>query len=173
MHDERLANLLGAMALAIHDVMLPAVVDSSGVGVSASAALVVLGAHPGLSVSELGRRLGLSQPAAARMVDSLQEQGLVTRRKGTGRVVHVGSTRRGREATRRLLAARSAQLVDVLGSLTARQKQQLEPLLGTLLTALYRQIGDAERVCRLCHRSCCVQDALCPVGQAERSLAGG
>lgn len=76
MHEAaRTANLLGATALAVTDLALAGVARAAGTSTSGAAALVVLVASPGLSVTELGRRVGLSQPAAARMVDSLQAGG--------------------------------------------------------------------------------------------------
>ena len=85
MHDEqRLANLLGATALALVDLTLGEATKAAGVSSSSAAALVSLAARPGVSVTELGRRVGLTQPAAARMVDSLEADGLVERRPKLG-----------------------------------------------------------------------------------------
>ncbi|MGH3368275.1 MAG: MarR family transcriptional regulator, partial [Nocardioidaceae bacterium] len=73
MHDTtRTANLLGAASLGVADLMLEGATAPAGVGASGSAALVMLAHAPGLSVTELGRRIGLSQPAAARMVGALE-----------------------------------------------------------------------------------------------------
>ncbi|WP_460352193.1 MarR family transcriptional regulator [Actinoallomurus acanthiterrae] len=74
-------------------------------------ALVVLSGSPGLGVTELGRRVGLSQPAAARMVDSLEGHGLALRRATSGRSVAVDLTpgRRRRRAADPLLPRRSAE----------------------------------------------------------------
>lgn len=80
MHDSgRTANLLGAAALAVTDGTLAVAPSAAGTSVSGSAALVTLLDAPTLSVTDLGRRIGLSQPAAARMVDSLEAAGLVLR----------------------------------------------------------------------------------------------
>src|SRR5918992_1458536 len=67
MHDtRRTANLLGATALAVTDLVLAGATAAAGTSGSGAAALVLLRATPGLSVTELGRRVGLTQPAAAR-----------------------------------------------------------------------------------------------------------
>lgn len=80
MHDSgRTANLLGAAALAVTDGTLAVAPSAAGTSVSGSAALVTLLDAPTLSVTDLGRRIGLSRPAAARMVDSLEAAGLVLR----------------------------------------------------------------------------------------------
>jgi MarR family transcriptional repressor of emrRAB len=85
MHDSgRTANLLGATALAVADVALAGVIGAAGVSASGAAALVVLSAFHHLSVTDLGRRVDLTQFAAARMVDSLEADGLVQRRPSLG-----------------------------------------------------------------------------------------
>src|ERR1700742_1915106 len=86
MHD-RVANLLGATALAVTDLMMAGATRTAGVSASGAAALLVLRATPGLSVTELGRRVGLTQPAAARMVTTLEASDLVSRRSTPGRAV--------------------------------------------------------------------------------------
>lgn len=167
---DRTANLLGATALALTDVTLGGVTRAANVSASGAAALVSLSADPGLSVTELGRRVGLSQSAAARMVDSLEADGLVERRPHPfiARVTTVYPTQPGREATSRLLAARGSPLTDVVSALDEDDQQVLEGLLTKLLTRLYDHVGRAQYMCRLCDRSCCMAASTCPVGQAER-----
>lgn len=170
MHDaNRTANLLGATALAVTDLALAGATKAAGTSASGSAALVVLSASPGLSVTELGRRVGLSQPAAARMVDSLEAGGLVERRPGPGRWVSVKPTAAGKRAARAMLAARGTPLNQIVDVLDETERKSLDELLAKLLTRLYAEVGNADRLCRLCDRAGCVHDgAVCPVGQAER-----
>ncbi|GGR88035.1 hypothetical protein GCM10010252_28570 [Streptomyces aureoverticillatus] len=171
MHDaeSRTANLLGATALALSDLLLSGVGAAAGTSGSGAAALVVLAGDPGLSVTELGRRVGLTQSAAARMVDGLERQGLVRRASTRGRAVAVRPTEAGTAAAHRLLAARGDALRAALHHLGRDERAQLDLLLGKLLTGLYQQPGDAERLCRLCDRDVCVKNrATCPVGQADR-----
>jgi DNA-binding MarR family transcriptional regulator len=181
MHDtRRTANLLGATALAVTDLALSGATKAAGVSASGAAALLSLSASPGLSVTELGRRVGLSQSAAARMVDSLEADGLVVRRQGPGRWVSVMPTATGRRTARKLLAARGTPLTEIVGVLDEDDQAALSGLLGKLLTKLYGEIGDAELLCRLCDRGTCVSEGdggdevtVCPVGQAERDEQGG
>ncbi|MEU6041245.1 MarR family transcriptional regulator [Actinomadura sp. NPDC047616] len=169
MHDrQRTANLLGATALAVTDLALSGATRAAGVSASGAAALVVLSAGGGVSVTELGRRVGLSQSAAARMVDGLEAAELVERRPGLGRMVTVQPTAAGRRVAGELLRARGAPLADVLDALDDDEQQTLAALLAKLLTRLYDVVGDAQLMCRLCDRHSCVQHATCPVGQAER-----
>jgi MarR family transcriptional regulator, negative regulator of the multidrug operon emrRAB len=169
---ERLANLLGAASLAVTDLVLSGTTDAGRVGPSGAAALVVLSGAPDLGVTELGRRVGLTQSAAARMVDGLQAAGLARRRPGAGRVVHVRLTPKGEETVRRMLAARGAPLAGALAVLDADEREALTGLLAKLLAGLYEQIGDSDVMCRLCDRGCCTAGAVCPVGQAARDLGG-
>lgn len=168
MHDDRTANLLGATALAVTDLVLAGAHRATGVSASGAAALVVVSTSPGLSVTELGRRVGLSQSAAARMVESLENRHLVERQSGSGREVAVQVTTAGRRATRSLLAARGTGLAEVLGVLAPEDRRVLADLLATLLTKLYEEVGNADLLCRFCDRRSCTKDAVCPVGQAER-----
>ncbi|GAA2065726.1 hypothetical protein GCM10009801_11370 [Streptomyces albiaxialis] len=171
MHDElRTANLLGAASLALSDLLLAGVTAAAGTSGSGAAALVVLSGDGGLGVTELGRRVGLSQSAAARMVDGLEARELVRREPSSGRWVTVHLTGRGTRAARSLLSSRGDALREALGHLDEAEQAQLDALLAKLLTGLHERTGDAERLCRLCDRERCVQDgAVCPVGRAARA----
>lgn len=170
MHDTaRIANLLGAAGLAVRDLALTGATKAAGVSESAAAAMVVLSWSPGLSVTELGRRIGLSQPAAARMVDSLVVADLVRRSPGSGRSVAIRLTPKGRRAVRRLLTSRGDSLGDLVrDALDLKEQVALAGLLEKVLTSVYGEIGDSERICRLCDRDSCTRNAVCPVGEAER-----
>lgn len=176
MHDsDRVANLLGALGLAVSDLAVRGVAGEAGVTVSGAGALVSLAAAGGLSVTELGRRVGLSQPAASRLVDGLQADGLVTRRPNPygGRWMIVHPTEAGREAALRLLTARGGPLRDALSALDGDERRALSGLLEKLLTRLYDHVGNAEYMCRMCDRASCVAgSATCPLGAAERARSG-
>lgn len=165
-------NLLGAAALAISDLMVAGATTPAGLSTSAAAALVVLSTEPGLSVTGLGQRIGLSQPAAARMVDALVARGLVRRRPTTTRSVAVRLTATGATAARQVLRSRDEVLARLAGTLTAAEQDTLVTLLHKILTNAYAELPSSDRLCRLCDRACCVAgDRICPVGQAERDTA--
>jgi MarR family transcriptional repressor of emrRAB len=173
MHESaRTANLLGAAALAVADLALADATAAAGTSTSGAAALVVLAAAPGLGVTELGRRVGLSQSAAARMVDSLEAAELVRRQPVSGRSVRVELTPAGRTAADDLLAGRGAVLRDAVDALDPDEQRALGGLLAKVLVRLYGRIGSADLMCRLCDRPACVTGARCPVGQAERDRSG-
>ncbi len=169
-----LENVLGAVALSVTDLALGGVTAAAGTSPRGAAALVVLSAAPGLSVTELGRRVGLSQPAAARMVDGLQQAGLLERRPTLIRSVAVHLTADGVTAAETILGARGGPLSALTRTLRPDERETLAGLLGKLLAGVYDQIHDAERVCRLCDRAACVaHEHACPVTAArERAEAG-
>ena len=180
--NDRLANLLGATALNVADLTLTEVRGAAGTSGSASAALVALAEAPNLAVTELGRRIGLSQPAAARMVDGLEGRGLVTRQPGSGRSVAVRLTLTGRRAGGRLLERRQDVLRQLVADLDAGEQAVLAALLEKVLRGVHGRIEHetqtprdhiGELVCRLCDRGACRQGgASCPVSVAQRVLDG-
>lgn len=177
MHDSdsaRAANLLGAMALAVTDLAVSGATGAAGVSSSSAAALVTLSANPGLSVTELGRRVGLSQPAAARMVNSLEAGGLVERRPSpvSRGWVTVHPTESGVTAARRILAARGGPLTDLVDALAPEDQQALARLLAALLESAYDRTGESQYICRICDRVSCETGPGCPVGNAERRSQG-
>ncbi|QIS18254.1 MarR family winged helix-turn-helix transcriptional regulator [Nocardia terpenica] len=172
MHEARVRNLLGAAALAVSDLMVEGATAAGGIGSSGAAALVILSTAPGVSVTELGRRIGLSQSAATRMVDGLAARGLVCRRGASAKSVEVHPTDAGIVAAERVLRARDDLLATLVGLLDDAEQDKLAELLDKLLEGIYGRLPSSARVCRLCDRACCVaDDQICPVGQAERRTA--
>lgn len=172
MHDpKRTANLLGAAALALTDAAIGDATRVCHLSTSSAAALVTLMDQPGLSVSELGRRVGLTQPAAARMVDALEADNLVERAPSSvnRRWVTVYPTAHGELLAQELLTARNAPLIDAVSALDDNEQQFLAELLEKILTQLHSRTGRGQYMCRLCDRQSCIKSASCPVGQAERA----
>lgn len=172
MHDRtRAANLLGAAALALTDLVLDGATRAAGLSARGAAALVSVSAHPGISVTELGRRVGLTQSAAARMVDGLETDGLLERRASafSARLVAVHPTAAGRRVAERLLAARADPLTAAVAVLDDREQDQLADLLAKILAGVHERVGRSQYLCRLCDRSACTAGAPCPVGEAERA----
>ncbi|TDB96677.1 MarR family transcriptional regulator [Actinomadura sp. 7K534] len=167
---ERVANLLGAAATAVTDDLRDRSVAAFRLNTSNAAALIILRTAPGVSVTELGRRVGLTQSAAVRMVDSLERSGLVERRRLVGNLIGVHPTEEGRRCAEHLLDTRGAGLRRVLDGFDEAQLETLGVLLEKLLEGLYQGPGHADRLCRLCDRNACTaENATCPVGAAERA----
>jgi DNA-binding MarR family transcriptional regulator len=170
MHESRLVNLLGACGLAVADLTMRAV--ATDLSPSSAAAVVVLVSGP-VGGTELGRRVGLTQSAATRMVDTLVRAGLVERSSRTGRTVLVNLTAQGRGMAGELLAARARSLTAVLAGLSAEDRERLGGLLEALLLRLREDIGSADLMCRLCDRAACAASGGCPVRQcADQGISG-
>ena len=162
----RQANLLGALALATVDRLRNSVAAEGERSMSARAALIHLRLRPGQSIDFLARVLGISHPAAVRLVGRLADEGLVERRPGADmRSRALVLTRAGQRAAVAALAARLEAVSDVLAPLTAAERHALEPLLEKLLAGLTDDRWSARRICRLCDFPAC-ESRYCPVDHA-------
>lgn len=169
----RVANLFGAAALAAAGAMAEAMGGVSDGGLSAAAALVTLASEPALGVTELGRRIGLSQSATVRMIDSLNRRGLVERTPGTDRrSVALRLTAEGQDRARRVLAGREQALTRLLAPLGDEALPAFGTALAALLGALTADGAPANQTCRLCDEHACTAVAPCPVDLVWRRGSG-
>ena len=131
------ANRLGALALALTD-RLQASMKAGGRSASAGTALSALYSfldEP--SVEQLGRVVGLTSSGAVRLVDGLEAEDLVTRRRGTdARVTVVTLTQAGRQAAEAVMASRSSVLREALAPLSASERASFDESLSRVLVAL-------------------------------------
>jgi DNA-binding MarR family transcriptional regulator len=170
------ANLLGALALVVADRMAASAATEAGEPGAAAAALSAL--HHFLdqpTVDELRRVLGLTHSGAVRLVNRLEEQGLVVRGPGAdGRSRAVTLTPAGRQAAARVGEARSAVLEGPLRELTAEQRGELRDLLGRVLAGVVRDKDGGAWICRLCDLQACGRaDGRCPTANAAAVKYGG
>jgi DNA-binding MarR family transcriptional regulator len=170
--SEHSANVLGALALVLHDRIADAVSEAAGQPETGAAALSMLDSflerpHVGL----LHQALGLTPSGAVRMIDRLEGDGFLARGPGAdGRSTSVRLTASGRRTARRLAAARVAVLDDALSALSDEQRAALDELVETLLVGLMRGPGATRWMCRLCDaRACGHAEGACPVAnEAQR-----
>jgi hypothetical protein len=86
------------------------------------------------SIDLLRRVVGLTPSGAVRLVDRLEEEGLVSRGGGAdGRSTLVTLTTRGRRAAEGVAGARGAVLTASLDALSSEERRTLEVLLSRLL----------------------------------------
>jgi DNA-binding MarR family transcriptional regulator len=164
----RTANLLGALAAVLSDRLADAT-DPAG-GSSAAAALVALhGPSAGGSIDALAGVVGLSHSGTVRLIDRLQADGLVERRRGADqRSAALLLTPAGRRAARRVLRAREANMHIVLTALTDDQQDALTEIAETILAELGRDAQSEPRACRLCDLAACGRSrGRCPVAPAR------
>lgn len=167
----RTANLLGAAALAISDRLIDAVAEMVACGSSAPAALITLVSEPGVGVTGLGARIGLSQPAAARLVSNLAANGLVERRAGQDdRSQALFPTDVGREKAHQALKVRQQVTSKLIDELDPSEQQALTNALEKMLAALLNESHRPYVLCRVCDRAMCIADGhICPVSAAARA----
>jgi MarR family transcriptional repressor of emrRAB len=181
--EGRLANLVGAWALAVADRLEAATSAAAGRGGQAPAALVALHEFAGGgTIDELSEVLGLTHSAAVRLVDVLVAKGHVARRPVARdrRAVSIVLTASGRAAARRIIRARAQAVEATLDGLTEAQRRSLTTLAERLtgdLTALRldeRRRGSAPSggwLCRLCDFETCGRpEGKCPAARRAKSL---
>ena len=166
----RVANLLGAAVLGLHDELRLAVEHRTGRSGEAPAAVVALGHQPGLSNVSLSRLLGLTHTGTVRLVDRLVADGLVERRaaKQDRRGVALHLTRAGAKARRMILSEREAVMQPLVAKLKKSDRAALAMLLEKLLKAAGRDDQHKLKICRLCDSEACGNcPILVPVGPGE------
>ncbi len=150
------ANLLGALSLALTDRMSVAVGDATGFGGGAAAALVTIDAEPGNPIGFIAEVTGLTHSGTVRLIDKLEDDGLVVRRTGSdARTAALHVTAAGRRRVRAILKARQAALTDALAGLTTGQVSALASLLRPLLAHQMVEPMDEHVICRLCDTDVC------------------
>ncbi len=165
----RLANLFGAAALAATGALTAAAAAVTDGGLSAAAALVTLASEPGIGVTELGRRLGLSQPGATRLIETLVSRGLVrSYPEPGGRTVALRLTEVGGEKARLILGERERRLAALLAPLDEPAGQGLDAALSLILGRLTDDGAPAHKTCRLCDEQACAGASPCLVDLAWR-----
>jgi DNA-binding MarR family transcriptional regulator len=170
------ANLLGALALALSDRLEGAVTDAAGLAESDAIALSAL--HQLLEVprvDHLAQVLGLTSSGTVRLVDRLEEAGLVRRATAAdGRVTSVALTAAGRRRAQAVARARRELAEQALGALTATERRQFGELAGKILGHLIRPPGATRWTCRLCDVVDCGRpEGHCPVYEAAKARFGG
>jgi MarR family transcriptional repressor of emrRAB len=172
--DERTAQLLGALALALADRAGAAVDADAGLAGSDAAALVTLRNYAeGEPLDLLRRALALSHPGVVRLADRLQARGLVERHRGErdGRAVALRLTAAGRRAADAALAARGEAIGAALATLEPAQRRALAPMLERMLGAQTTDSTASLVICRMCDADVCGHPDRCPVTQAAIALA--
>jgi DNA-binding MarR family transcriptional regulator len=174
--ERQAANLLGALALALDDRLERAMTEAAGVAGSGAIALsALLHFLDSPSVDLLARVLGLSSSGTVRLVDRLEDTGLVQRtRAADGRVTSVTLTATGRPRARAVTQARTELMEQALEALTPAERRQFGELTGTILAGLIRPPGASRWTCRLCDVVACGRpDGHCPVYEAAKVRYGG
>lgn len=163
MHAARGQNLLGALVTAVNDRMQWQAEQAIGLGGQIPAALVTIGHNYGESVEFLSGILQMSHSGCVRLVDKLDEMGLIERRPGKDRrSLSLYLTPKGRDLKREVLRARREALNFFFETLDGQQQRTLVGLMEVMLTAITHCKSEADIICRLCEEQVCAQSH-CPV----------
>lgn len=163
------ANKLGALWAVVGRVMTEAMDMHSE---SSTAILLWLYHWSPTGVVELGRVVGLSQPACSRAVDKLMAAGLLLKAPSGARETWLELSPEGREEAERLQSARLQACDQLLGALSRQERATMAALLDKLLAAPVDSRAYARNVCRFCDHTVCDGPA-CPVGCRATEIEGG
>jgi DNA-binding MarR family transcriptional regulator len=163
--EDRCQNLLGAFVLEVAGRIQRETEAAIGHTGATAAALVTVAQFPGRTVEELRRGIGLSHPAAVRVVDRLAGERLVKRRPaGRGPAVALTATAAGRRKARQILDIRQQILVEALPALSREQEQVLTGVLQRALADLADSPDPV--ICRMCDTGRCRRGE-CPVMERQ------
>jgi len=168
--EPEIANLLGALSLAVMDRIEQGARDVMGHSGETPAALIVIGYGPGMTNDRLRRILGLSHSGTVRLVDRLVSDRLVERRAGKdGREVALHLTARGAATRKDLLASRISAVTSFLDVLSSLERKRLGELIRDVLAGQDTSELDRFTICRMCDNKVCSN---CPlptsVGERDR-----
>lgn len=158
-------NLIGTLALKIHDLQMDATVGASGMSPTACACLISV-AHQDTAqtISDIAAICGLSHSATVRLVERLERSGYVRKvaAQSDRREVHVGLTANGYEMRDTILRARRSAIEPVLSKISCSDRAVIEQAAGIILSEMTGSRLESEQICRLCDAVACGGDD-CPV----------
>lgn len=160
--SHRLVNLLGALALGVSDRIRSAVAEAMPSSGETTAALIVIGHAPGMSIGQLSRILRLTHAGAVRLVDRLAERKLVEKRQSAidRRTMSLAPTADGWVQRDRVLALRRTALAALLSQITSDDLAALERIAETITATLPTDALSALTTCRFCDERSCIA---CPM----------
>jgi DNA-binding MarR family transcriptional regulator len=154
--EPEIANLLGALSLAVMYRIEQGARDIIGHAGETPAALIVIGYGPGMTNDKLRRILGLSHSGTVRLVDRLVSDRLVERRHGKdGREVALHLTAKGAVSRKDLLASRISAVASLLDVLSASERKRLGELIHDMLARQNTSEMDRFKTCRMCDNGVC------------------
>ncbi|TQV78565.1 MarR family winged helix-turn-helix transcriptional regulator [Denitrobaculum tricleocarpae] len=162
--DDYINNLLAAAATTIATQIEDQIGDLGLPSTNAATALVTIRNHPDDSIDALRRVLSLTHSGAVRLIDSLEQDGLVERRRSDtdGRAVVLRLTANGQDSAEVIIGARERATRAIVKRLSKQQIAGLKPVLETILAVTTKDEESARRNCRLCDESAC-RPLGCPV----------
>jgi len=153
--EPEIANLLGALSLAVMDRIEQGARDIIGHAGETPAALIVIGYGP-ITNDKLRRILRLSHSGTVRLVDRLVSDRLVERRPGKdGREVALHLTAKGAASRKDLLTSRISAVASFVDVLSAAERKRLGELIRNVLARQDTSEMDRFTICRMCDNGVC------------------
>ncbi len=160
--DTGIANLLGALSLAVMDRIEQGAREVVGRGGETPAALIVIGYGEGKTNDKL-----LSHSGTVRLVDRLVSDQLVERRPGKdGREVALYLTAKGAAARKDLMVSRLSAVASFLDVLSPAEAKRLGTLIRKVLAGQGTSEMDCFTICRMCDNRVCT-NCYCPQTRAN------
>ncbi len=176
---DALANVLGALSLVVTDelgrtVTAAAAAEGRGSVTDASALSALAQFLDGATLDRVHQVLGVTPSGAVRLVDRLEDAGLVSRAPGLdGRSRAIRLTEAGRDRARAVGAARSAYLAGLVGDLSASEVDVLRGLLARVMSGVVVRKDGGAWTCRLCDLVACRRtEGECPAMSAALASRG-
>ena len=111
--------------------------------------------HPDCALSALANGLGISNPAATKVMDRLERKGLVVRVQGSDRrQVKAVLTPRGREVAQANLQLQIEAYASLFNSMPKPDREMLQGGLEALVAVAVRQWPDWQQLCLHCGVGC-------------------
>jgi len=158
-------NLIGTLALKIHDLQMDASVEASGMSQTSCACLVSL-AHQDTpqTISDIAEISNLSHSATVRLIERLEKSGYVfkTTNPSDLRKTHVSLTADGYKMRDKILKARRSAIAPVLSKFSHSDWKVIEWAAGIILADMTTSRLESEQICRLCDTVACGGND-CPV----------
>jgi MarR family transcriptional repressor of emrRAB len=165
MKDEKyISNLIGAFATTISSEIEKSIAELDGRSLSHEIALVAIYNHPNETISTLSKVLAITHSGAVRLINTLENEGLVERYKSEqdarSVVLHVSD--KGKERAQSVLFSREKVTSNLLKNFNEAQRRDFLNLLEIAMSNLTDKQIEARRICRLCDEGIC-RKLGCPV----------
>lgn len=161
--SQHAANIIGALSLGLADRIVAETEALIGAGANSSAALILIGSRPDITIDDLRHGVKLTHSATVRTVMRLKEAGLVEKHSGEdGRSVYLRLSAKGRRDMARVIRLREKILESTLAALTRKELQQFGAMAARVLPNVVPENVSVDAVCRLCDGKVC-PDEMCPL----------
>lgn len=171
MDGTKAANMLGALAIVLADDLRAGINEALGASGETAAALILIGANPGLKIAEIATALGLTHSGAVRLIDRLAAEGLARKAPGAdSRTVLVRLSPKGAARRRAALARRARVLARAMALLEPAEAEAFAAAIAKLLHGLLTRPDQGHRFCRMCDEGRCAPTG-CPVDIRLAELA--